>query len=54
MQSDEVYLDIILRRVRVCKMDKPRFGQGQGDGLSLDEFQRLYRSDLFYIVLWFG
>jgi hypothetical protein len=52
MQSDDIYLDIILRRVRVCKSYKPRFGQGQGSGLSLEEFRRLYGSDMFYS--WFG
>jgi hypothetical protein len=52
MQSDEIYLDIVLRRVRVCKAYKPRFGQGQGSGLSLEAFQDLYGSDVFYS--WFG
>ncbi len=52
MMSDEIYLEIILRRVRVCKMYKPRFGQGQSVGLSLAEFQELYGADSFYS--WFG
>jgi hypothetical protein len=50
--TDQRYLEIILRRLRVCKTYKPRFGQGQGTGLSLDAFQRLYGADLFYT--WFG
>lgn len=49
-QSDEIYLDMILRRVRVCKAYKPRFGQG--NGLSLEDFQQLYSADLFYS--WFS
>lgn len=51
-QRDERYLEIILRRIRVCKLYKPKFGQGQGVGLSLDAFQQLYGGDPFYS--WFG
>jgi hypothetical protein len=47
---DEKYLAILMKRIEVCKLYKPRFGQGTG--LSLQEFQALYGRDLFYS--WFG
>jgi hypothetical protein len=50
--EDDQYLQIILKRIEVCKQYKPKFGQGQSQGLSLEEFQQLYSSDLFYS--WFG
>lgn len=50
--SDDRYLNIILKRIEVCKQYKPRFGQGQSEGLSLADFQQLYGGDLFYS--WFG
>lgn len=49
---DDKYLAILLKRIRVCKNYKPKFGQGANAGLSLKEFQKLYRSDPFYS--WFG
>lgn len=52
MTADDQYLEIILRRIRVCKSYKPKFGQGQGTGFTLQEFQQLYGADLFYS--WFG
>jgi hypothetical protein len=52
MSTDQTYLEIILRRLRVCKTYKPRFGQGQSAGLSLHAFQSLYGADVFYA--WFG
>lgn len=50
--QDKRYLDIVLNPIRVCAKYKPKFGQGQGAGLTLDEFQALYRADPFYA--WFG
>lgn len=50
--EDSKYIEIILRRVRVCKLYKPKFGQGQKSGLNLEEFQDLYSRDPFYA--WFG
>lgn len=49
--SDREYLEIILRKIAVCKTYKPRFGQGNAD-LTLAQFQELYRRDVFYS--WFG
>ncbi len=47
---DDKYLEIILKRVHVCKEYRPAFGQGHQ--VPLAEFQRLYSSDPFYS--WFG
>ncbi|HLX63420.1 MAG TPA: hypothetical protein VKX17_19270 [Planctomycetota bacterium] len=49
---DATYLSIIIEPIKVCANYKPKLGQGAGVGLSLDEFQTLYRSDPFYS--WFG
>lgn len=51
-QSDEVYLKYVLDPIRVCARYRPKFGQGVGAGLTLHEFQSLYRGDAFYG--WFG
>ena len=51
--NDEKYLQIVLKRIRVSAEYRPKFGRGSRDkGLSLDEFQELYRNDPFYS--WFG
>jgi len=47
---DKEYLDLILRRIEVCKAYKPKFGQGKT--ISFEEFQILYGTDPFYS--WFG
>jgi hypothetical protein len=49
---DERYLTIILDSLRVCATYKPKFGQGRGNGLTLQAFQELYQADPFY--RWFG
>lgn len=47
------YVEIVLEPVRVCAHYKPKFGQGQNaGGLTLAQFQNLYRNDRFYG--WFG
>ena len=51
--TDEEYLQIVLDAIRVCTHYKPKFGQGaKGGGLTLAQFQNLYRGDMFYN--WFG
>ena len=50
--SDDFYLRIILSRIAVCKNYKPKFGLGQQSGLSLEQFQEIYRADAVYN--WFG
>ncbi|MBF0311280.1 MAG: hypothetical protein HQL56_17320 [Magnetococcales bacterium] len=49
---DAIYLNIVLEPIRVCAGYKPKFGQGRGGGLDLNEFRTLYQSDPFYS--WFG
>ena len=50
--EDQRYREIILKPIDVCAQYKPKFGQGRGEGLSLETFQRLYKADAFYS--WFG
>ncbi|MDD9820574.1 MAG: hypothetical protein OXR07_06820 [Nitrospira sp.] len=50
--KDIHYLKTIVNCVRVCSKYKPRFGQGQCEGLTLREFQNLYQGDPLYS--WFG
>jgi hypothetical protein len=50
--SDERYLAVIRSALRVCLNYKPAFGQGRGDGISLERFQQIYSEDEFYS--WFG
>ena len=49
---DQVYLQIILDCIRVCANYKPRFGKRLSTGLTVHEFQHLYRQDPLYH--WFG
>lgn len=50
LETDRKYLEIILNRINICKDYKPAFGQGQK--VTLQEFQQLYGADVFYS--WFG
>lgn len=50
--ADERYLKTIVDCVQVCAKYKPKFGQGKGDGLTLQQFRDLYQGDAFYN--WFG
>lgn len=50
--NDARYLNTIVNCVRVCASYKPKFGQGRGGGLTLQQFQDLYQGDPFYS--WFG
>ena len=52
MDRDKRYLEIVLEPIRVCRLYKPKMGRGDKQGLSLKDFQRLYREDPFYS--WFG
>lgn len=47
---DKKYLDIILRKIEICKAYKPKFGQGKS--VSLEQFKTIYGRDSFYS--WFG
>ena len=48
--QDTRYLSLLLKKIRVCKLYKPKFGQGAE--VSLARFQTLYGSDPLYS--WFG
>ena len=48
--NDARYLQTILTPIRVSARYKPKFGQGQGAGYSLDQFRVLYQADPFYLV----
>ena len=50
--KDERYFRLIQQALAVCKHYRPKFGQGSKAGLTLDDFQTLYRGDPFYT--WFG
>lgn len=53
IQDDAIYLDLVVKPIQVCAGYRPKFGQGaKGGGLTLEQFQALYRSDAFYN--WFG
>lgn len=53
MTVEEKYINIFLEPIRKCKDYKPKFGESQNsNGVSLDEFMQLYKSDLFYA--WIG
>ena len=51
-EADDRYLALIRSAMRVCLNYKPAFGQGKGEGVTLADFQRIYREDEFYS--WFG
>ena len=46
------YLNLILTPIRICASYKPKLGLGNKAGLSLKDFQKIYRGDPFYT--WFG
>jgi len=50
--QDDRYLSLICNALRVCLNYKPAFGQGKGDGITLERFQQIYKEDEFYS--WFG
>jgi len=50
--SDQIYLNILLNRIEVCRLYKPKFGQGKTIGLTRAEYEQLYQNDLFYA--WLG
>lgn len=53
IQNDTNYLELVLRPIRISARYKPKFGHGsKGGGLTLEQFQSLYKSDPFYN--WFG
>ena len=51
-ERDERYVGLIMRALSVCARYKPMFGKGRKGGMTLRQFQQLYRSDPFY--KWMG
>lgn len=48
--GDAAYLNTVLDPIRVCAHYQPKFGQGNvASGLTLGQFQTLYRGDVFII-----
>ncbi len=45
---DSQYLSILSGAIHTCAQYRPMFGQGRKGGLSLDQFQALYRRDPLY------
>ena len=50
IKSDEKYLELIIKKIEICKAYRPKFGKK--DAVSLEEFKALYAADMFYH--WFG
>lgn len=50
--KDAQYLEIMIAPVKTCAHYRPAFGQGRTTGLTLSEFQTLYKGDKFYS--WIG
>lgn len=51
-EQNERYLRALVDPIRVCASYRPKMGQGMLAGVSLEEFQALYRADPFYA--WYG
>lgn len=45
---DQRYLALLLDPLDSCASYKPKFGTDEADGISLDQFQTMYRGDPFY------
>lgn len=50
--SDQRYLEVIRKALRVCLDYKLKFGKNRAGGFTLETFQKMYREDEFYA--WFG
>jgi hypothetical protein len=46
--KDEEYFELMAKALRVCANYQPKFGKGKRAGLTLEQFQALYRADPFY------
>jgi hypothetical protein len=49
---DDSYVNILVQPIRVCAAYKPKLGHGAKAGMTLTDFQNIYRNDPFYA--WFG
>lgn len=48
LSQDERYYTLLTTAIRKCLSYKPKFGQGKGEGLTLQQFTALYSADPFY------
>ncbi|MCZ7627278.1 MAG: hypothetical protein M5R38_17295 [Candidatus Methylomirabilis sp.] len=48
LSKDEEYFQLIAKAIQVCATYKPKFGKGKKAGLTLGQFQQMYRADPFY------
>jgi len=48
LAKDEEYFQVIVKAIQVCATYKPKFGKGKKAGLTLEQFQQMYRTDPFY------
>lgn len=46
--KDDEYFELVAKALRVCAAYKPMFGKGRKAGLTLEQFQQMYRADPFY------
>ena len=46
--KDDEYFELVAKALRVCAVYKPKFGKGRKAGLTLEQFQQMYRADPFY------
>ncbi|MBN1943717.1 MAG: hypothetical protein JW849_10535 [Phycisphaerae bacterium] len=51
-QQEQEYLAYIVNAIRICANYRPKFGHGARKGISLSQFQEMYRNDPFYS--WMG
>jgi hypothetical protein len=45
---DERYFELLAGAIRICARYRPMFGKGRRGGMSVDDFQEMYRADPFY------
>jgi len=48
LSREDKYLKLLLTAVHTCLNYKPKFGQGRKEGITLDQFRKMYGSDPFY------
>jgi len=46
--EDDEYFELVAKALRVCAAYRPKFGKGKKAGLTLEQFQQMYRADPFY------
>lgn len=49
--EDKQYVAALLDPLKQCMSYKPAFGMGRGDGVTFEQFEKLYGADPFYSSL---